>query len=400
MYNRCDEGAVLVLSARAIAHASASQTRTSTAGKFLERARRYYVSALSALSKALQRSADAAADETFYAVLLLCGYETITRGWHRQSGWTAHVKGVALLLAHRSNTPPYGHSAASLYHFARRKIALYQLQSGDMLSSRRSSADFVPADANEEDRLFTLIERLSALQHISRSLQSTVIESWQARIDELLASAELLNTNFDCWRRQLPSAWDYRVQQRLGDLEPANENGPYVLKRTHAYVDIRTARLWNLYRVSRLILHFIAVRARRMQPSSHSHSYCTYNMDRTKSDVQSLVDDICASVPFLSETRGSMSAVIVHSAQKPSKNCGITVSNSTTQEPGSDRPNGRYSLLWPLYLASGVETISEAQRKWIHQQMLLLAEPVAVKLVDSPSRILTGESEPYIFDCV
>jgi hypothetical protein len=400
MYNRCHEDAVLVLSARAIAHASASQTSTSTAGKLsLERARHYYISALSALSKALQCSADAATDETFYAVLLLCGYETITRGWHRQTGWTAHVKGAALLLAHRTNSPQTGYLAAKFYHFARRKVALYQLQSGIMLISRQKPTnEFVPEDANEEDSLFTLIDRLSALQHSSRSFQSCLIEPLQTQLDELLADVELLNSEFDRWRRQLPSAWDYRVQKRLDDVEPVNMNGGYVLRRIHTYADVRTARLWNLYRLSRIILHFIAIRTRNVQPLGHSNSYCTYKFDSATSDVQCLVDDICASVPFLSGPKDSGLAKKVH--QKPLRNYGRSASNSVNHKPGPDGPDGRYSLLWPLYLASSVDTISEAQQKWIHQQMLLLAEPVATKLVDSPSRILAGESEPYIFDCV
>ena len=162
LYTRIYKGSALCLSTQAIAHADASKYH----GPRTRHAQKLYTQAISAMNLALQDSKEAIADETLYAVLLLCGYETITCGSKLLAGWTAHVSGVAAMLIYRSKQSLTRPFASKLYHFARRSIVLYHIQSCTSIAPLFSGIEGTsPPDENDEDRLFSLMAILPEIQH-------------------------------------------------------------------------------------------------------------------------------------------------------------------------------------------------------------------------------------------
>ena len=395
MYTSSHAESALCLSTQAIAHAAASRAGKST----LRNARRSYGLAISALNITLQDPRQAVADETLYAVLLLCGYETITCDSDKLTGWTAHVRGAAALLVHRSRQRSMGGFGAKLYQFARRSIIMCHMQTGTPATIPSSLfRGSLPPDENAVDQLFSLMSRLSEIQH---SLQGgSVSGSAKQRkfVGELRAETRSLQRDFLHWQANLSPAWRYNVLQNLHHTDSGeSEDREFVLVQLHRYPDTYTARLWNLYRTSRIILYFVMDRVPHDTKTDATATSHLSSNGPARFEVLHLVSDICASVPYLLGQDPTSWKPARVSGMDSQRKRSFTIPNQTN---GQDRS---HSLLWPLYVASGVDFIPEPQRAWISRQIESMAEsgePLASRLVDRQSQTLRGGTEPFAFDCV
>lgn len=380
MYTKSLTRSALRLSTQAIAHAAATQAGRSTMGS----ARKSYLTAVSAVSTALQDPCKAVEDETLYAVLLLCGYETITCESHELTGWAAHVKGTAALLSHRSKWPSTSDFSSKLLRYARRSIIMCQIQIGIPTTALFAASEGpFPPDQNDVDRLYSLMARLSDLQHYSRTVDLLPPTNKRSQSNKLLTLATFLLNDFLNWKSDLPSAWAYGIVRDLRDSITSKSNLEFVLLKIHKYPDTYIARLWNLYRTSCIILYFIIIRAGAHQEPEARSNYGTHRASSMQADVLELVNEICASVPYL---------------------CGEDFNiRSVTRTKHANSQDRKQSLLWPLYVASSVYFLSDPQRIWIRHQILAMAksgEPLASQLLNAQSQVLRGGTEQFAFDCV
>lgn len=396
MYSKSHIHSALYLSTQAIAHASALKSGTSTTTK----ARLSYARAVEALCRAIEQPTEAAADETLYAALLLSGYETTTDS-EKTEGWAAHVRGTAALLAYRGKQSIKGPLSTRMLYFARRSIILYQVQASTLVAPRYDPPETISSrEENESDRLFTLMARLSELQHYLKAMPVPSLNETE-QICKLLAESRTLDRDFLEWQNTLPDARSFTTKCRLNNHCSASINEPYVLFKVHTYPDTYTARLWNIYRTSLVVLYFVTLRLKEMNEdldASLCDSAVANILDETR--IKHLIDDICASVPFLSR------AHLTTSESTAPRNAYISTLNSDllgAKAKSTGIKHGQYSLLWPLYVALGVPFIPELQRAWMRQQLLLMAESgelLAARLADSPCQILNGGMETHVFECV
>jgi hypothetical protein len=103
-----------------------------------------------------------------------------------------------------------------------------------------------------------------------------------------------------------------------------------------------------------------------------------------------LVDQICASVPFLLSRD-------LTKMKLPVPGHGITQISENTAH------SGRFSLIWPLHVASSCPSISEAQRRWMRGHLEAMAEKgeAQARIVSlTESQVLAGGSDVDRFDCV
>lgn len=111
-----------------------------------------------------------------------------------------------------------------------------------------------------------------------------------------------------------------------------------------------------------------------------------------------LVDDICASVPFL--LGHDLSRMKLPSTDGRKETGTIP---QTEKKGGGSTPARRYSLLWPLYVASSAPPIPQAQRAWMRLQLRMItegSETQARSLCDTESQVLLGGREKFGFDYV
>jgi hypothetical protein len=255
---------------------------------------------------------------------------------------------------------------------------------------------------NVEDRLLSKAMRIPALQSLANNLLSQ--PSWDVDFSvasELIKNAETLDGELADWARSIPNTWSYTTVTRMSYPSTREESSSsFVPNQIHRYPDFYATRVWNLYRVYRLIIQSILLRTSPLVqsiPTAYDQSYI-----RIEKINRAMVDDICSSVPFLlgydlSELKSARS---LDDPQSPDEDYLWPQSCVRTYAAGRA---GKFSLIWPLYVACSVISVPEPQRKWMRAQLKWIAatgEAHAHLVMDAESQTLLGGPESFRFDCV
>jgi hypothetical protein len=146
----------------------------------------------------------------------------------------------------------------------------------------------------------------------------------------------------------------------------------YIPSEIQGYPGFYIARVCNLYRVSRLIIQSFLLRATSWlcSPSKIAGQHPEKTHIEKLNGI--LVNDICASVPFLL-------GYDLSQLKRPIKNINSQVDKSiwpqsSTSKVSNSIHTGRFSLIWPLYISCSVSSIPETQRWWMRAQLLWIAE--------------------------
>ncbi|KAK7212193.1 hypothetical protein V2G26_019371 [Clonostachys chloroleuca] len=369
-------------------------------------ARKRYNAALIAIQRAIQDPIQAKADETLYAVLLLCGYETITQEATLRSAWDTHVSGGAALVQYRGSNMLQSQLAQGLFCFVRKSIVLSQMQACSPVDEVFTKPG---AFQDPENQLFAIASRIPTLQCQGLVFLNQPEGADKSHAEELAKSAEAIDEELSHWADNLPSSWSYTQATEIKTGPNARDFCP---QHIHRYPDFYVARVWNFYRVSRLILLSLLCRATALSRTGHNEDQCvaTGNAEGERK-IQNIVDEICASVPFLlghDLSRMTVPAGVGKGQQRGQEWYGLpewygAPANWGDGNQAKQFPNGSFSLIWPLYVASGAVTISENQRQWIRWQLQSIAasgDAQARLALNTPSRTLLGGPESFRFDCV
>ena len=249
---------------------------------------------------------------------------------------------------------------------------------------------------NTEDRLLSKTMRIPELQSLTNSLLSQPSCAVDvSRAFDLIRAAIDLDSELAHWARKVPIEWSYTTALRMKYFyNPRLSSSTFVPNQAHRYPDLYTARVWNLYRVSRLIIQSILFRVSSCVDLHLKDHY----RDRTDKINRSMVEDMCASVPFLlgydfSELKRSTSSFHGQNLWPQT-----SVSKAT-----SSAHTGKFSLIWPLYIACSVSSVPEAQRRWMRAQLRWIAETGEAQaqfVHQAESQTLAGGVESFRFDCV
>lgn len=264
-------------------------------------------------------------------------------------------------------------------------------------------AEAVFSFENTEDRLLSRTIKVPQLQSLVNSILSQ--PSWkiiESDIFELIRAAEDLDRELADWASNVPAGWSYSVATNLNSVSnPEPSTSRYIPSEIHVYRDFYIARVWNLYRVSRLIIQSILLRAASCLcfPSKSGAQHPENTHIEKLNGV--LVDDICASVPFLL-------GYDLSQLKRPTTNINFQDEKSiwpqsSTSKVGNSKHTGRFSLIWPFYLSCSVSSIPETQRWWMRAQLQWIAEygePQAKLVSGTQSQTLLGGPEDFRFDCV
>lgn len=264
-------------------------------------------------------------------------------------------------------------------------------------------AEAVFSFENTEDRLLSRTIKVPQLQSLVNDILSR--PSWsttESDIFELIRTAEDLDGELAAWASNVPVGWSFSVATNLNSMSsPEPSTSCYIPIEIHGYQDFYVARVWNLYRVSRLIVQSILLRAASWTCSPTKIGGQHLETARIEKLNGVLVNDICASVPFL--LGYDLSQLKRHTINTNSQDDKSIWPQSSFSKIGNSNYTGRFSLIWPLFLSCSVPSIPEAQRWWMREQLQWIAEngePQAKLLSGAQSQTLLGEPENFRFDCV
>lgn len=250
---------------------------------------------------------------------------------------------------------------------------------------------------NVEDRLVSKTMNIPKLQFLASSLlsQPTCCGKYD-QIAELIQVARNLDAELLSWSQCVPMTWHYSIATVL----ESSSDTEFIPLQIHRYPDFYTARVWNLYRVSRLIIQSIILRAISWLSTSTTIDRQDCDVASILSATKDMVNDICASVSFLF---GHDLSKMQLPAEYKSLEKSATLLQQSMGKNNVTPQNGRFSLIWPLYIGCSVLSVPETQRKWMSAQLRRIAESgeSQAELVSClESQTLSGKVENFRFDCV
>jgi hypothetical protein len=248
-----------------------------------------------------------------------------------------------------------------------------------------------------ENQLILMAAKIPDLQHQHNHLLGERQEVDIAWIQRLVCRASALDFELSTWENSVPISWSYAVA--LNADNPTSSK--FVPRVVHRYPDLYIARVWNFYRVSRLILQSILLRAAsRLLTSTDIHSWGINSGEIERRSV-GLVDDICASVPYL--LGHDLSKMKLHSTHSRREQDHSWLHASPVVKNNVNSRAGKFSVIWPLHVACSARSVPLTQKTWMRTQLRLLAEhgePQACAVCEIESQTLLGAAETFRFDCV
>jgi hypothetical protein len=233
--------------------------------------------------------------------------------------------------------------------------------------------------------------KIPSLQYMAnRLLKQPYRRSKNKLVEQLLDHAIDLEYELSEWTQAAEGSWAISVA-----INPSRTpTSGYCPTQVHRYSSVYAARVWNMYRVSRLIVQSITLRIICGQTPSSSKADEGNAIERS---IRENVNGICASVPYL--LGQTLNTVM-------DKTCAASINtqpNQSVADESASARNGRFSLIWPLYVACSTPLISEEQKYWMRAQLHFIAEcgsPQAHFAQHAESSILVGGRDHCRFDCV
>jgi hypothetical protein len=239
---------------------------------------------------------------------------------------------------------------------------------------------------DKEECLVLMMAKIPQVQHRAKILLRPSDNDSDNSMEKLFESAGTLDSELSEWANTAKDLWAVTAAMNLNPPSTSK----YTPLQIHKYSNFYIARVWNMYRVSRLIVQSIMLRDVSSMPPSSVQATRRSTIERSS---QELIDGICASVSFLFDQTPTEMGLAPTTAH---------LGNSNAMKHAPARA-GRFSLILPLYIACGASIIAEEQRGWMRAQLRLIAEcgdSQAQFAQCTESQILTGGIEQFRFDCV
>ncbi|MCJ1250290.1 hypothetical protein MMC30_007516 [Trapelia coarctata] len=377
LYINADSDSPLLASTSATALACFSKTPGRK--MLMSQARKMYVSAVALTQKAISDPVEVKSDVTLMAVMLLGLFESFTANEDTSESWGHHTDGAVAIVKHRGKEMLSNPVSAKLFCDVRTQMIIGQV-------ARCKPVEQIFYEFNDwkilpEDDCLGFANRLTIITMQVPALRATAIRilrgpmNWTIarEIVTLKEDAERVDRELAAWSLEVPDLWKFRELDRFERTDDPNtaefHPGPI-----HCYNDIWTARKWNIYRSYRILCQAIILNClERLIPTSTIASTDEYR--RTAAISRSMVDDICASVPF----HLGFPAPMYDIEYKASPNNLKDYSRDDHDLPKNKyfhtarykdaQALGGYYLIWELLVAANVIIIDGAQRDWIMNRL-------------------------------
>ncbi|KAF1984424.1 hypothetical protein K402DRAFT_395772 [Aulographum hederae CBS 113979] len=348
-------------------------------------ARHYYGKALRAARNELQDPIRAQSDESIMTALIFTLYEVVTTTDSRSSigtnNWANHVDGAVALVKLRGEKIFDSVVATSLFRAVRNGMLTSSIQQD------RPVADFPGpkgwyGDESAPQNYSGTLTRLSLSLPDYRIRAKEVLKEpaspeRDSRILDVVAAACKSDAYLGDWYRFTPPDWRAST---IALSDGQNMAGAW-MGPIHAYEDVFRAYAVNDYRIRRLLYHDLILKCLMALETKNE---AVEKIERSSKYVsQTMVDEICASVPF------HLQFDLQSKAQK------------LGQDEGATLAIGAYLLVSPLHTASGIPCIPERQRLWLQDKLDLIAAVFGVtgeQMLDMARKqiVSTGPSDSQL----
>jgi len=217
---------------------------------------------------------------------------------------------------------------------------------------------------------------------IASSPSGTLATCTESIISEALSIAADLQS----WHSNLPPDYHPTSTVKIPGLTPDVFSDYY-----HIYSDVPTAMIMNNYRVLLILLHEIIVAQSNHVRSSpidvnerNGFNYApppSYiaqiqgQVKRSQDVIFDLIEQVCASVPFLLDYEYCVRA------------------RDTLSKPDHPRAAGGNAIMWPLYVCAQVNFVPNSTRAWIIGRLNKIGAELGVQQAKVMAKILLQRTE-------
>ena len=352
-----------------------------------EKAVASYARALRSVNIAINDPEEARADSTLLAIFLLCMYEMTeggATGANSYANYTHHLDGAIAVLRHRGELQFQDETSLQLFQAARMQmIHTYAIHSRTLPDFARDK-DWL-CDTGDEEEFSNAIVRLSmdmvALR--ARAMSLFIAPDVQPlAVSELLQNSVNVDQEANIRYNNMPDDWRptalpcYCTEHASCSVDdpcpsefPLEDSNIWLANPTiHIFDNMIIAHHVMNYYIVRLFANALIMRCLHWSVEQGLDRDDGTQYERARERVQQVVDNICSCVPYHTQ-----SSLFVPGAAGPSDRL-MNASLALKQ--------GAYFIMTPLYFATLVECIPEAQRAWLRSQLKRLSRDRGLKQAD------------------
>jgi len=277
-------------------------------------ARTRYTKAVSCTKTLLTDGRQNKSDEMLLAVLMLDFYDTLSRRFSNQRFLGMHQDGAVALVKYRGSENFQSNISKGLLLAVRNRLvnAAVQKKSG-IVFDPDVWADGGEMPHNSATKLDLLASELANLQVLASSLPSPRSRASNPRVlsvgsedtscsdttfvENLLEKALDLDRRLYAWRSSTPESWEPVPIIAIDDIHPTIRAAGLYDSLCDVYSSIQAAGIYNTWRCTSISLLQIVDKCRQALPPG-SVAALVINEHYATARIQSLVDGVCASVPY------------------------------------------------------------------------------------------------------
>ncbi|KAL9109675.1 MAG: hypothetical protein Q9227_005713 [Pyrenula ochraceoflavens] len=324
-----------------------------------------YTKAIALANAAIQDPELAKKDETLMTVLLFALFEGV------------HTTGAIAIVKYRGKQMFETETSRKLYLAVQQNMPLDSLMVTiyEVPTLRAQALDLLGKERSPENdkAVRGLIRACKAMDQALIAWPKTLDESWIPTTVSRIPSPDDLSSVE--WERE--AAWP-------GDID--------------SYADPWTSHVWAAWRNSRIFISAIIIRSYLWiagQPidvaTKTAETERHADFLEAREVLQQMVDNTCASIPLQIARIERNDADPIEFLASYSDFSKRSTTDDTNASPSDHKPSrplncdiisrplGGYYLLWPLFVASGVITVSPYQRQWIRGRLLHIGRGFGIR---------------------
>lgn len=268
----------------------------------MSKAQSLYTQALTAIQHDIQCPQQAVSDCTLMTVLMFSMYESVTSSENSVQAWAKHIDGAVTIVKARGKKQFDDARALLLFRAVRTQMLTRSIQQRRAIPHFPGPRGWM-SDGEGGDSTATNLLEFSVLLPCMLARAKTLFALEQdgetiSEVTALLHQAHEIQQALPQWGSQMPAQWCYSSVANIAtkanmDKVEEMETWPGVL---HIYTDVHVACIRNNTRVSQVLCSSMVIDALKWLDPLH------FQMDErftlAKARLQTLIDDICYSVPF------------------------------------------------------------------------------------------------------
>ncbi|MCJ1467532.1 hypothetical protein MMC07_006157 [Pseudocyphellaria aurata] len=333
--------------------------------------------ALKKIALAIQDPIQSVQDETLMAALLLGFFDRIHNSALGIECKGAHEAGAVALVKHREKYNYRSELSTKLLFVVYSQVVdtAFQLHGDNEKHSSELTDLVLNLPQNTANRLTVISARAAELRGIaktvlcSRSMLATANEIYR-----ILNIALEIDAQFNSWAESVPEEWAWYPASGF-DCPAGKPREHFVYEdRIDFYGEPNIAKAWNSYRSRRMMILFTILDCIFQLETSCDDDLSYHATDSVKV-MRELVDDVCASVPYLFGTKtfggtGDRTGVEYpyYGARKLS-----------AEHRRAAASLGAWSLIEPLRTSLSAVGLPKNQKEWMTRQLIRISIAYNVK---------------------